>query len=383
MNKNLLHTPDGVRDLYGVELERKLELISRLGRVFHSYGYKDIETPTIEFFDVFGNEVGTTPSSELYKFFDREGRTLVLRPDFTPAIARAVSVCLAEEEKVCRLCYKGNTFVNHTSYQGRLKESTQMGAELIGNSSVDADAEMIAMVIRLLLSSSLTEFQISIGQVKLFDALASLAGLDEEIQEEVLTLIRNRNTFSVQRLLEPMDMPESVKTLLASLPSLFGGEEVLERTMKQLEQIREEVDEEKKEAAQQAIVAVQQLGELVSLLKVYGLERYVSFDLGMMSSYHYYTGIVFRGYTYGTGDAIVKGGRYDRLLEHFGSSKASVGFVVEIDELLSALDRQKIEILPQRQCEQIRYRADQRENAIRQAEQARSLGRWVELVQED
>ena len=105
------------------------------------YGYHPIQTPTFEFFDIFGKEIGTTPSKELYKFFDREGNTLVLRPDMTPSIARAAAKYFMDEDMPIRLCYMGNTFINNSSYQGRLKESTQLGAELIGDSTVDADAD--------------------------------------------------------------------------------------------------------------------------------------------------------------------------------------------------------------------------------------------------
>ena len=92
--KQLLHTPEGVRDIYKDECARKLALTNRLHKVLHLYGYHDIQTPTFEFFDVFRKEIGTIPSKELYKFFDREGNTLVLRPDMTPQIARVAATLL-------------------------------------------------------------------------------------------------------------------------------------------------------------------------------------------------------------------------------------------------------------------------------------------------
>ena len=131
MNKKVLHTPDGVRDIILEECEQKHETEQRLLQVIASFGYRGIETPSFEFFDVFGREVGTTPSNELFKFFDRDGNTLVLRPDFTPSIARsAVRYFVDDEEEAApvRLCYAGSTFINHSSYRGRLRESTQIGA---------------------------------------------------------------------------------------------------------------------------------------------------------------------------------------------------------------------------------------------------------------
>ena len=126
MNQRLLHTPEGVRDIYNAECEKKLTLQDKLHKVLKSYGYRDIETPTFEYFDVFGQDVGTIPSKDLYKFFDREGNTLVLRPDFTPSIARAAAKYFTEEDLSIRLCYMGNTFINNSSYQGRLKETKQL-----------------------------------------------------------------------------------------------------------------------------------------------------------------------------------------------------------------------------------------------------------------
>ena len=81
----------------------------------------------------------------------------------------------------------------------------------------------------------------------------------------------------------------------------------------------------------QAIAAVERLEEIYQILKIYGYEKYISFDFGMVSKIQYYTGIIFQAYTYGTGEPIVKGGRYDELLKHFGKPAASIGFVIMID----------------------------------------------------
>ena len=142
-----LHTPEGVRDIYNRECAIKLALQKKLNTVLHLYGYQDIQTPTFEYFDVFRKEIGSTSIRDLYKFFDREGNILALRPDITPSIARAVATLFETENFPIRLCYAGNTFINHSSYRGRLKENTQLGAELIGVDSIEADAEMLAMVV--------------------------------------------------------------------------------------------------------------------------------------------------------------------------------------------------------------------------------------------
>ena len=98
MSKPLVHTPEGVRDIYGEEYLRKLLVEEKLHHTLRSFGYQDIQTPTFEFFDVFSREIGTTPSRELYKFFDKEGNTLVLRPDFTPSMARCAAKYFMDEK---------------------------------------------------------------------------------------------------------------------------------------------------------------------------------------------------------------------------------------------------------------------------------------------
>lgn len=365
--QKILHTPEGVRDIYNKECEQKLLLQERLHSVIKSFGYRDIETPTFEFFDVFGKEVGTIQSRELYKFFDREGNTLVLRPDFTPSIARAASKYLLGSGMAVRLTYLGNTFVNNSSYQGRLKENTQIGAELIGEDSVDADAEIIALVIQALKKAGLQEFQISIGHAGFFRALAEEAGLDNQLMNELKELIANKNTFGVEKLLSGAQINEKLRRAFETLPKLFGGAEALDRAAELT-------------GHPGALAAVARLRDIYRILEAYGVQQYISFDLGIMNRYMYYTGIVFRGFTFGTGDAIVKGGRYDQLLGHFGQDAPAVGFVAVVDQLLNALNRQKIsQPVSSRRC-MIIYRQDKLEEAIQKASDLRRDGIDVELV---
>ncbi|MCD7736639.1 MAG: ATP phosphoribosyltransferase regulatory subunit, partial [Lachnospiraceae bacterium] len=152
-----------------------------------------------------------------------------------------------------------------------------------------------------------------------------------------------------------------------SLPSLFGGGETLDRA----EALTENP---------QALLAVKRLREIREILKLYGVEDYVSFDLGLLSRYMYYTGIQFRGYTFGMGAAILKGGRYDGLLRHFGKDAPAVGFVAEIDQLLLALSRQNIHPeVPGKRC-MIIYESRKQAEAIEQASALRKKGVNVELV---
>ncbi len=365
--KKLLHTPEGVRDIYNVECGKKLVLESRLKKTFHLYGYHDIQTPMFEYFDVFRKEIGTIPSRDLYKFFDKEGNTLALRPDITPSVARAAATLLGEEELPIRLCYTGNTFVNHSSYQGRLREVTQMGAELIGDDSVEADAEMLSMVIESLLAVGVKEFQINVGNVDFFQSLIEDADLDEDAQERVIELINNRNYFGVEEYLDSIMVTRSAKEAFVGLNELTGGVEVLAAAGNIAPNSA-------------GIMAVRRLERIYHILMMYGVEKYVTFDLSMTGTYGYYTGIIFRGYTYGSGDAIVKGGRYDHLLEKFGKASPSIGFAIVVDELMNAMIRQKLRIVYTRKNTMILYDEEKTADAVKLARDLRKKAKNVELL---
>lgn len=368
MKRQLLHTPEGVRDIYNDECEKKLILQDELLKVQKQYGYHPIQTPTFEFFDTFGREIGTTPSKDLYKFFDREGNTLVLRPDITPSIARCAAMYFGEENMPIRLCYMGNTFLNNNSYQGRLKESTQLGAELLGDSTVDADAEIIAMVIDCLKKAGLKEFQLSVGHAEFFRGLTDAAGLNEEQEEELHDLISNKNYFGVTEFAETLNLNDDLKALFGMLGNLYTGADELQTAKKYAD------------AYPRILNAIERLEELHQVLKIYGIDKYVSVELGIVSNYQYYTGIIFAGYTFGSGEPIVKGGRYDELLTYFGKESASIGFAIVIDQLMAALSRQKIEIPVQYQNELIIYGQEMRSEAVKKAMELRKCGSNVELM---
>ena len=365
--EKLLHTPEGVRDIYNVECGKKLALENRLKKTLHLFGYHDIQTPTFEYFDVFRKEIGTIPSKDLYKFFDKEGNTLVLRPDITPSIARVAATLFGEEDLPIRLCYTGNTFINHSNNQGRLREVTQMGAELIGDDSVEADAEMLAMVMESMQAIGLKEFQLSVGHLGFFQSLIEDAALDEEARERVVELINNRNYFGVEEYLDSIMVKRSSKEAFAALGNLVGGVEVLAKA---------------KNIAPNSsgIMAVKRLEKIYDILALYGVEKFVTFDLSMTGNYGYYTGIIFRGYTFGTGDAVVKGSRYDHLLEKFGKTSASIGFAIVIDELMNALIRQKIRIVYTRKNAIILYDESRARDAIRLAKDFRAKAKNTELI---
>ena len=325
---NLLHTPDGVRDIYDKDYLLKFKTENMISEVFHEAGYKDIKTPTLEYYDVFGDEVGTTPRNNLFKFDDRNGDTVVLRPDFTPSIARCAAKYFMENDETLRFTYKGDTFSQTASLQGKLVETTQMGVELIGENEVWADAEVLNLSIKALLATGLNHFNVTIGNIEYFKGLCEELGFDEKTELALRDLITNKNFFGARKYLEDIKADETVIEKICKLDMLIGGKNVLNEA-------------EKLTTNPRSKAAISHLRELSLMLEKKGYGEYIYFDLSMLNKYMYYTGVVFKAYTYGVGDCILKGGRYDNLLGKFGKEAPAIGFVIMIDDLISALSSPK------------------------------------------
>lgn len=367
--KKLVHTPDGVRDIYGEEELRKLSVEATIKNVIYSYGYEAIQTPTFEYFDIFSQEIGTTPSKELYKFFDKEGDTLVLRSDFTPSIARCVSKYHSDTTEPIRLTYHGNTFLNASNLQGKLKEVTQIGVELMNDDTAYADAEMIHLVIESLKAAGLSKFQVSIGEMDYFKGLCENAGIDATTELTLREFISTKNSIAALELIESLSCADETKELLNSTASLIGGIEVISNMLSKVNNER-------------SVNALKRLIEVYDILKIYGDCDYVSFDLGILSKYNYYTGVIFKAYTYGIGDACVKGGRYNNLLEAFGNSKPAIGFCIVVDDLMMAMKTQKIDVAITEKPTDILYNNANLADKIKEAEALRKQGKAVRLLLE-
>lgn len=326
MKKWSIYTPEGVQDILFESCWQKRLLEERIRETFRLNGYREIETPTIEFCDVFEN--GLIKQESMYKFCDSKGRLLALRPDITIPVARIAATKLKDEVFPIKCCYIGNTFSFDELGGGRQNEFTQAGCELLGVNSPDADAEIIAMAIESLKATGIEDFKIDIGQVGFFKGLMEESGLDENAIEEVREFIDQKNLVGIEQVMDRYRVKSSIKKIILDLPRLFGSREILQRI---------NYDDIGKRAAS----ALQNIKEVLEILEDRNLSEYVSIDLGMVQSLNYYTGIVFRGYTHGVGFPVLSGGRYDRLVALFGRDLEATGFSLGVNMVLMALERQK------------------------------------------
>ncbi|MDP4092982.1 MAG: ATP phosphoribosyltransferase regulatory subunit [Bacillota bacterium] len=324
-----IYTPEGVQDILFEECYVKRIIEEKLRNLFRTYGYNEVETPSLEFYDTFSAVSDIAPQEAMFKFFDPQGRILVLRPDITIPIARTAATKLKDEQSPIKFSYIGNVFRYNELGGGKQKEFTQAGVEILGIDSPEADAEIIATAINSIKALGIENFQLDIGQVEFFKGIMEEAKLSVQDMELVRTLIDRKDFLGIEEIIREHDIDDKLKEVILNLPGLFGSMEVIEKA-------------EKLTSNSRSLAALQNLRNIYSILEDYSLEKYVSIDLGMVQSLNYYTGIIFRGFTYGVGFPVISGGRYDKLVEAFGMKSPATGFSLGINLVMMALDRQKI-----------------------------------------
>ncbi len=307
-------TPEGTRDRIFAECRERRQVQSALVSCFQRRGYSEVITPEVEFYDLFVRSGNPMRQEAMLKIIDRSGKIMVMRPDCTTPIARVAATKLSSLPQPQRLYYSETVFRSGQAHRGGSSEIAQCGIELIGAAGKRADLEVIANAVDALRACSLENFHIELGHAGFFKALAGSMEMDPETAERMRSLIEGKNFAALNDLLEPYQAQPACKAL-RRLSHLFGGAEVL----------REAEDL----AGQNEAIAY--LRELSAELSAAGYGSYVRFDLGLVHQIEYYTGVVFRAYVEGAGDAVLSGGRYDSLVGAFGKPAQATGFAIDVD----------------------------------------------------
>ena len=326
MKRNDLITPEGTRDLLFEECRVRREVETRLAELFRGFGYSEVVTPGIEFYDAFTGSVRYFRQENLYKLSDSKGRIMVLRPDCTVPIARLAATRLKEAMTPLRLFYTQSVYTNNALLKGRSDEVMQAGIELIGGeNSRRADYEALCTALEALASFDKVNFRLEIGHIGYFKELVSKLDVDDDVREEIRMLISSKDFPALNDLLDDIGSND-ITNALKQLPSLFGGVEVLDKAAELY------TDDSVNEI-------LTYLRTVYTRLSSLGYGDKLTFDLGIVSHIHYYTGIVFRGYLSEVGSSVLTGGRYDNLVASFGKDVPAVGFGVNVDHVARHLEK--------------------------------------------
>ena len=313
--------PAGSRDVLPVEAEELREVERALREAFTAYGYREVMTPVLELAEVLdrAQEGGVGPA---FRLFDDAGRVLVLRPDLTMPVARLVASRMSDHPGPVRVSYVARAFRPPPPGRARPAEQRQAGVELVGLDGPSADAEVVALLVDGLRRAGLPELRVGLGDVGLTAAVLDGLEVPEPARERLRAAAGARNLVAWRRAAAALGLSGPAAALVAELPGLRGGPEVLDRLARE---------------APRAAAGCARLARTLELLAASGAGDAVLIDLGVMRDWGYYTGIVFEAYAPGVGAPVAVGGRYDGVGARFGRGRPAVGFTITLDLLHRAL----------------------------------------------
>lgn len=355
--------PLGMRDTLPVLYEKKNHLRSVMQDDIKRWGYRFVETPTLEYYDTVGTATAIG-ERQLFKLLDQEGKTLVLRPDMTAPIARIAASSLKNEVPPLRLAYDASVFRAQQREGGRPAEFEQIGVELIGDGSASADAEVIALMVHVLKHTGVQNFRVAVGHIGYVNTLLREIVRHEDQVAKLRRFLFEKNVVGFRRCVEELTLPANGAERLVKLLQLRGGRETIEAA----EALIRDLQGEKMLA---------DLTHLADILDDYGVAEHITFDFTLVSHMDYYTGIVFEGVNGNIGFPLASGGRYDELLGKFNRPAPATGFGIFFDRLIEAIGAEINS--PELSC--IIYTSERREEALVLARKKR-LNKEAVVLQE-
>jgi ATP phosphoribosyltransferase regulatory subunit len=320
--------PEYIQDMLPEEAWRVEAMRAQILDLLRKSGYQLVAPPLLEYAESLLIDGSDDMDLRTFKLVDQlSGRTLALRADITPQVAR-IDAHLLNRQGVARLCYAGS--VLHTQPVGltRTRELLQIGAELYGHSGLESDVEIQQLTLQSLALLGVQNVHLDLGHVAVFRALVSHAKLEKILESELFAALQSKDSAALQSLTTSLDA--GTRNALLAMPTLYGNcADVLVRARKVLpdySEIRVALDDLQ--------TVAKQLQSLVSS---------VSIDLADLRGYHYHTGMVFAAYHAGSHDAIALGGRYDDLGKSFGRARAATGFSMDLRQLYQLLPAQAVQ----------------------------------------
>jgi len=361
--------PEGTRDLILDECIIKRQLEREIDELFQKWGYKEVITPTVEYYETFNQNSNPLREEDMYKFFDNKGRILVLRPDMTVPIARVVETKLKDTMLPIKLRYTSNIFRVHKSLGGKRNEYTDIGVELIGLEDGKSDLEILVLALEGLKKIGLKDFKLEIGNIGFFNGAFANTDIDEECKSKIAKFIDEKNLKSLEEYLEDLDIEKEYKAFFNKLPWMFGGKEIL--------------DQAKELAFNNSIKEnLEYLENLYLDLEQLGYGNNITFDLGMIPRLNYYTGIIFKGYCEGVGTTVLRGGRYDNLIKPYKKYLPAIGFSIDINSVIPIIGTDG-DLNNRDEVYKIFYSENMKIEAIKKSQDLIEQGYIVELMPKD
>ena len=326
-------TPSGFRDVLAQEAVRRESVTRAVQDLFAAHGYEPIETPTLEIMDVLRQGAlasGRMPASP-FKLFDARGDLLALRPDVTLQVARMCATRFAGVTEPLRLRYTQRIFrETEAEMQASARELTQIGIECIGVGGIEADSEVLGLFAEAMDAAGVGAFTVALASVSVLRALLDASGAEAAWKSAVLDAFHESDFVELDRLVDeeaaPCGCDAAVGAAIRRLPRIRGGAEAVAEVRALVEPLG-------------CAAGLDELEALYGRLSAVEGDARVIIDFSVMSSFDYYTGLVFEAYAEGLGAPLGSGGRYDHMLGIYGEERPAAGFAFYLEQVLKAADR--------------------------------------------
>ena len=316
--KSYTQIPPGTQILIGRAARRRRVLERAICSVFEGWSYEEIIPPIFDYYDVFAK--GWGQEEQIYRFIDREGNILALRPEFTSLVAKTVATRLTASPKPIRLYYSGEVLRFEKPKGGRQREFAQIGIEHYGGAGKSADVEILLVAVETFQRLGVQSFQINLGSVDFFGGIVDRIELPKGQIDSLKDVLNIKDQSGLEVLLQTLPLDDRRKNILRAVPHLTGGKPVITEARNLVKNPR-------------SVEALNHLEEIYSIFERLDLAQHLTIDLGEIRGFDYYTGILFRAYVRDLGFEVASGGRYDGLPAAFGEDVPAVGFSFSLDRL--------------------------------------------------
>lgn len=320
--------PEGVDEVLPPDAARVEVLRRRLLDAFHAWGYELVMPPTIEFLESLLTGAGHDLDLQTFKLTDQlSGRMMGVRADMTPQAAR-IDAHKLRRDTPTRLCYIGTVLQSRPEGPSTSRNPIQVGCELFGHAGVEADIEVISLMLETLSVAGVGDCHLDLGHVGIFRGLAADAGLNPDAENRLWDALQRKAVTEIEEILGALEISAARRRMLRALADLSGGVEVLDEANRELAEAPASVQD-----------AMRDLWSIATSLERRLPDVALHFDLGELRGYAYHTGAVFAAFVPGHGEEVARGGRYDQIGRVFGRSRPATGFSADLKTLLTLADR--------------------------------------------
>jgi len=311
--------PDGIEEILPPDALAVEQLRHKILSLYHSWGYDLVMPAMIEFTDSLLTGTATTLQNKTFTLIDQmTGKQMGLRSDMTPQVARIDAHQLSGRE-ISRLCYSGHLIHARTDGLNPSRSPLQIGAEIFGNATIDADIEVVSLMLETLRSIPLSEVSIDLGHVGLFRGLFEASGLAANVEQRLFDMLQRKSLPELKTFLGELQLDDDTYQQFYQLALLNGGVEIFDKAR-----------DVYRHAPASCLAALAHIEAVAIGVQTLYPDLFIHCDLSELRGYEYHTGLVFAAFLPGQGREIARGGRYDDIGKAFGVARPATGFSTDL-----------------------------------------------------